>query len=174
MVRQRKTAEETNQSPAAPEAPADNQTLAEAIAAQEHAIGYVAAPPKEALSPQTPQTSGGQATLNVKKPYTLHRPWAHDNLIGVEANTYMSTEHGVYEARVQFRDGAPAPDVRQLMKDNGFKWEKDREPGPNFGQPGAWVRKIAYDGAQDRLALDRTYAAVVQMMREAKGAGQSR
>lgn len=115
-----------------------------------------------------------QTVEEPKKLYTNHRSWGHDNVAGVEMNTYASTEHKRFEARLQFRDGDPGDKVRQYMKDNGLHWEKDREPGPNFGKPGAWVLKVPYMGAEARETINRLYAGAIAMIREAKGNGYSR
>jgi len=130
------------------------QTLEESVAEQ------------TAATIPTPEPA---APIVAKKVYPKLRSWAHDNAAGVELNSYASTDEKLFEIRLQFRDGKPSEDARRYMKDNGFRWEPNREPGANFMTPGAWVHKVAYEGAQDRLTAERVYFNVVETIRKEKG-----
>jgi len=89
------------------------------------------------------------------------RSWAGNNAAGVE---YL-TRKEPYQFLIRFKE-KPSQDVIDLMKDNGFRWDRDAQ---------LWARPIAYStAAQDREIGRRTYGKVVDRLLEQKGidAGQ--
>jgi hypothetical protein len=107
-------------------------------------------------APQTEREPGDEpkeGNRNVPNP----RPWAHNNAAGVE----MLEHRDPYERWLKFRDGKPPQEVINLVKDNGFAWNRDDQ---------VWAKAVGYKTqAQDRLVADRTYASVVSLMLKAKG-----
>lgn len=105
-----------------------------------------------------------------RKPFPPLRSHEHDNVAGVERSTYSSKEHNIFESRIQFRDGKPSEEVRKILKSNGFSWVNQTEPGPNFGQEGAWVKPFTFNTrGQDTLVAERTYRSVADLIRQEKG-----
>jgi hypothetical protein len=116
-----------------------------------------------------------QPNADGKPVYPNPRSWAHDNQAGVELSTYSNKETKRYEMWIKFRDGKPSEEIRQIMKENGFKWHPDVPKGGNFDVAGAWTLPIGYKtSTQDRLTAERTYADVVEKMFQEKGVGQTR
>lgn len=99
------------------------------------------------------------------------RGWKHDNTAGVERLNYIDTDKKIYEFWLKFRDGKPSEEVRQYMKDNGFRWEANAPQGGRWPEvEGAWVRPIGYATQnQDRLHGERVFDKVVEMTRAEKG-----
>jgi hypothetical protein len=111
--------------------------------------------PAQAVATREPGDEAAEAEAERKAPNP--RPWAHNNAAGVE----MLEHRDPYERWITFRDGKPPQDVIDYLKDNGFRWNRDEK---------AWSRPVGYKTqAQDRLAADRTYKQVVELMLTAKG-----
>ena len=133
----------------------------DAIAAQ------AASPPPAANGADQPEE--GQA----KRAYPPLRSWAHNNAAGVELSSYSSKEKKIYEMQLRFRDGKPSQEVRQFMKDNGFRWESEAPKAGVYDVATAWVHPVGFNtGAQDRLTAERIYSGVVEMIKRERGLDQ--
>jgi hypothetical protein len=106
-----------------------------------------------------------------KKVYPKARSWKLDNAAGVELMSYTDKDHGAYEMWIRFREGKPSDEVRQAMKEQGFKWHPDApKGGGHFDVEGAWVHKTGYStGNADRYTAEKTYQTVVDLVRKEKG-----
>jgi hypothetical protein len=120
------------------------------------------------LPPETVSTPGTET--EERKPFPPLRSWQHDNQAGVERLTYSHKGDNHYETQLRFRDGKPSDAVRKAMKDAGFRWAGDAPQGGVFNVEGAWVRPHNINTvSQDRLAGERVYREVRDMMLKEKG-----
>jgi hypothetical protein len=109
--------------------------------------------PQEAIATREP----GDDSVEVEQKAPNPRSWAHNNAAGVE----MLEHRDPYERWIKFRDGKPPQDVIDYLKDNGFRWNASEK---------VWARPVGYNTqSQDRLAADRTYKQVVELLLTAKG-----
>jgi hypothetical protein len=79
--------------------------------------------------------------------------------------------HQNYDARPQlaaitFDDGKPSEEVRQVLKDGGYRWN---------GQESAWEKPIKFERrAQDRADAAAVFNAVADMRMQEMGTSQQR
>ena len=84
----------------------------------------------------------------------------------VAAGVHVSLARDPYQAEIRFDEGKPSDQVRQTMKDAGFRWNPPYE---------AWTRPVDYrTQAQDRLIAERTARSVIKLVHEEKGIEPSR
>lgn len=91
------------------------------------------------------------------------RTWAEKTQSATDtvANMRFTGNHKRYRVEITFGDGKPSDEVRQALKDNGFRWDS---------QDKAWTLPVRYNSrAEDRTHAQRTFEEIVGMVREERG-----
>lgn len=127
--------------------------------ADEEASREASVPSDAAAPQQSPDREPGDEPSRLKIPNPF--AWITDVAAGVQFRTVRDP----YQAEIHFQEGKPTEEVRQIMKEAGFRWNPPYE---------AWTRPIGFHTAQqDRLVGERTAREVIKMIREEKGLAPS-
>ncbi|MGL4550510.1 MAG: hypothetical protein ACRC33_04935 [Gemmataceae bacterium] len=134
----------------------DAQQRDAAKSAHHDANGHAEEP---SLSVQA-ETVNGQA-VGAERP----RPRSTEVITDAAAKMRLHSNHHTYKMAITFDDGKPSEEVRQTLKDAGFRWD---------GQ-GAWEKPTSYDTrVRDRIDAERVFDAVADMRKQEAGTAIAR